>query len=561
LVVHIADFRDHTETRYALRPPSGRLRPLRLTSDPAIPAGARVKVWGSDEREAIRVARIEREAADVDVLGSALLNPTPKPVLRWAFVLVDLGAGVSLTTDAARQRIFSTSATSIRTHYQQDSYGIQDLNGEVFGPLRGRITDCSDAEIDDLAQTLRPMVPGTFDQYLWFFGREVNNCEWSGVADGGSAVRPAHDSWFNGSTDCGTLVQEPGHNFGMNHSSSLRCTRGATRVPFVTETDGTCTHNEYGHPFDPMGDGCGHMDSYQKGYEDWMQGCNFVKVTGSGTFTLFPIENPCNGVQALQIPLPAPRRLTLANGGGATTLTSYYLELRTPVGLDAKVPLGVEVLVAGDIRDARRFGGHNWLLDMTPETTTRGDVALPVGRTYADPAPNGPKFTVISADNTKAIVRIDMGDGNVDRPGGGTCDDGTPFTAPGPEMCAAAAPTPMPTDGGTATPPRDAGGGTRADASAAADSGPVARADAGSGSGGAGGSPGSGTPDARKADPGGTGGAAGSEGGGGAGGKTGGNGVSGGCGCHLASEPPGGALAISTALVAFALARRRRQRR
>ena len=60
------------------------------------------------------------------------------------------------------------------------------------------------------------------------------------------------------------------------------------------------------------------MDGFQKAYQDWLTGCNVVKVTTSGTFTLFPLEKPCNGVQLLQIPVPAgpagdPQR---TDGGG-----------------------------------------------------------------------------------------------------------------------------------------------------------------------------------------------------------------------------------------------------
>jgi MYXO-CTERM domain-containing protein len=439
--------------------------------------------------------------------------------------------------------------TSIRAHYQQDSYGMQDLTGDVFGPMRGTVTSCSDNEMDALAASLRPMVAGTYDQYLWFFGKEVAACDWSGLASGGSAVRAAKDSWFNGSTDCGTLVQEPGHNFGMNHSSSLKCTMGATKVSFITDTAGTCTHSEYGNPFDPMGDGCGHMDAYQKGYESWLPGCNFVKVTASGTFTIFPIETACNGVQALQIPLRTPRRLTLGGGGGSPTITSYYLELRTPVGLDQKVPLGVQVTVADEIRDARRFGGHNWLIDMTPENSTKTDVALPVGRPYADPDPMGPKFTVLSVDATKAVISVDLGDGMTARPGAGTCDDGTAFTAPGPDVCAAAPSAPPATDGGAPLPARDAGGAVdttpAADSRRADDVGAAApKAD------------GSGRADSARPSAGTPPDADGNSGQGGAG-QTGGT-VRGGCSCRLAGGPGSGSVALTALAFALAVVRRRR---
>jgi MYXO-CTERM domain-containing protein len=109
----------------------------------------------------------------------------------------------------------------------------------------------------------------------------------------------------------------------------------------------------------------------------------------------------------------------------------------------------VLVTIGGELKDAKRFGGRNWLLDMTPETTSRTDSALAVGRTYSDPDPMGPRITVLAADATKATIRVELagGGGNLEEPGMGVCDDGTPLTAPGPETCAA---PPVTADGGSA---------------------------------------------------------------------------------------------------------------
>ena len=80
----------------------------------------------------------------------------------------------------------------------------------------------------------------------------------------------------------------------------------------IANDTSTCTSNEYGNPMTVMGGGCRHLISVEKWYSGFFQGCNAVKVKTSGTFTLLPIEIPCNGIQALQIPLPAgaPKRTT-----------------------------------------------------------------------------------------------------------------------------------------------------------------------------------------------------------------------------------------------------------
>ena len=65
------------------------------------------------------------------------------------------------------------------------------------------------------------------------------------------------------------------------------------------------------------------------------------------------------------------------------------------------------VVAAGDLRDARERGNPNWLVDMTPDEGV-GDAALAVGKPFADRRPGGPKFTVISADATKAVIQVEL---------------------------------------------------------------------------------------------------------------------------------------------------------
>jgi hypothetical protein len=195
----------------------------------------------------------------------------------------------------------------------------------------------------------------------------------------GTSDRPQRDSWYNASSGCVVLAQEPGHNFGMVHSSSLSCNQGGSKVPLALPGNGTCTHSEYGNSFDPMGGGCFHMDGFQKAYQDWLTGCNVVKVTSSGTFTIFPLEQACNGVQLLQIPFGGARTYMFTNGP-TSSVSNYYLELRAPIGIDAMLTPRVFVTIGGNIAEARGRGGRNWLLDMAPDTATKADAFWPWAR-------------------------------------------------------------------------------------------------------------------------------------------------------------------------------------
>jgi hypothetical protein len=145
------------------------------------------------------------------------------------------------------------------------------------------------------------------------------------------------------------------------------------------------------------------MNGLQKAYQEWLEGCNVVKVTKSGTFTLFPLEEPCNGVQLLQVPTPT-RHVPLRRRAVERDQL-FYLELRTPTGFDTTaigrgdlgdgqpIPLGVYVIMGSDIRGVSQTGNPNWLLDMTPgskgQTPSQIDLldgALPVGKPFRDPA-------------------------------------------------------------------------------------------------------------------------------------------------------------------------------
>jgi hypothetical protein len=437
------DFEGRTETRYALRDGSGDERTLIFETAPAFETGTAIHVWGNESPEGLRVTRAEAITSEIENVTSALRTSAPYPARSFAFVLVDMGMGINTTADAAMGRLI-TDPDSIRNYYLADSYGTQDVTAQVFGPIRYTLANgCSTSQ---LATDLRGMIPGTFQHYLWYFGSRQTACAWTGLASVGTPDKPSRDTWYNASTSCVVLVQEPGHNFGMQHSSSLACP-GAS----YADDPNSCVGSEYGDPFDPMGSGCRHMNAWQKNYQGWFGGCNGVTVQSSGTFTLLPLEQACDGVQYLQIVSPKVRMFNrpAAGGGGATieTFSNYYVELRTPQDFDGMLGnrsvLAPEVLVhvGGDARTRGQRGLHTFLLDMTPTTTGRAsftDAALGVGKSFSDPA-GGLTITVQAVSGTQATIKVDM-------PGGTaapTCIDSTPFTAPGPgpEACTGGVPT------------------------------------------------------------------------------------------------------------------------
>jgi len=344
-----------------------------------------------------------------------------------------------------------------------------------------------------------------------------------------------------------------------------------------------------------MGGGCRHFNAYNKVYRSYLQKCNGVNVRKSGTFNLLPIEKPCNGIQALQVPMPHPRGFFRTGGGGSdgiTQLAYYTVELRSPIGFDgagtAMKPTVIinaspkySVISTTGGRGSR--GEHTWLLDMAPTvtTTTRDGTAhaLAAGQTFTDPG-GGVAITTMSVGPDGAVIKIDItGSTSVADAGTETvCLDGTPIEAPGPTTCGddGGSPPPPPDVMTPPPPPPDSGLPPVADARADSVGTGGAAGTGGTGGGGtggvgaggtAGGTAGAGTGGTGTAGVAGTG-AAGTGGTGtGGGDTTGGAGTRSttpetpsGCGCRIAAVNDGDAHAGHYALFGLALAGLARRR-
>jgi MYXO-CTERM domain-containing protein len=337
------------------------------------------------------------------------IDPEPRAPRRVAMVGLHWGGG-GVPNSTMKEKLF-TGETSTNNFYREVSYGREKLVGTVFGPYEVPFPGSCDYPAIALAARKALKDHGhtnaenEYDQFMYFFP-SIQDCGWAGLADVGAPDNPARDSWYNGASGCVVLAQELGHNYGMKHSHSYDCQIDGEDVPFSDD----CTFAEYGHPYDPMGGGCGHINQVQKGFMGWTGGCNVVTATSDGTFNLMPTELPCDGTQALRF----------ETGDGRY----YYLEYRRPIGLfdDPSAQWseglsGVLVHVAGEFAG---FGGpKNYILDMYDGPGAfmhAGDVHTD----YADSV----TFEVIAEFDTHAVIDVKF-------PGGGsgapTCmDDGEP---------------------------------------------------------------------------------------------------------------------------------------
>src|SRR5689334_17970070 len=166
LATYIADFDDgHSETLYGLVQADGT--ELRLHTGQAIRAqpGDALEVRGQLIGDDLHAESFEIIPARRDV--AQLTTGQPLPPKRVAFVIIqNTATAPGLTNDAARQRVFQDDTapdTSLNRYYQEISYGMQGITGDVIGPLNYTMTGC---DTKNLSSTLRPMIPGTYDHYM-----------------------------------------------------------------------------------------------------------------------------------------------------------------------------------------------------------------------------------------------------------------------------------------------------------------------------------------------------------------------------------------------------------
>lgn len=301
-----------------------------------------------------------------------------------------------------RSRVF-TDSDSVAAYYQEVSGGTVSLtgkveaDGDVFGwytvPYTSG-TSCygPDSTYDDWANAARAAAIADgkdlsgYDNIIYAWA-PVQPCPFAGVAE-----LSGDESWINAQAlefFRSIVAHELGHNFGLDHASTWKCTDDAGQPVSISEH---CEHDEYGDPFDVMGAiAPRHISNWNKYHLAFLDpaesplGTTFTVGAGTFELTLAPQEQPLAGtVQTVRIPDPSQPPIF----AGPSTLEEayYYLEFRQPFGLfddfspaDAVVN-GVSIRIAPDPSSIRR----SHLIDATPETPDFFDAALGVGRTFVD---------------------------------------------------------------------------------------------------------------------------------------------------------------------------------
>src|SRR4029079_8240056 len=162
--------------------------------------GARISLRGVDSPEGFQVTEY-RILPDEKPTQSALIDGTPYPLRKFAFILIDTGNGFTpvtymgtrntpVTPDLISKRMIA-DADSIKNYYLYDSYGRQDITNVVIGPVTYTPNGC---DTSAMSRSLKSMVVaqgGPFDPSLWYYGSNNGSCNWSGLASVGSPQSPS----------------------------------------------------------------------------------------------------------------------------------------------------------------------------------------------------------------------------------------------------------------------------------------------------------------------------------------------------------------------------------
>ena len=310
-------------------------------------------------------------------------SPTPKPPSEpW--------------TKSFVRGLYFNNTKSVAAYYSEVSNGKLSITGDVFGyfTIPAKTTNCN---YSDWAATARQMATASginlsaYDHVVHAFGR-VSACWWGGLAQ----VYGKYN-WINGSMTPYVTMHELGHNFGAHHASTMTCTKSGSRVTISTN----CTVNEYGDPFDLMGQNASG-GSKQRHLQTWhRRQLGFLGSSDQQTVT----KNGHYSVATAQVAGGAPRVVRIPRPSGKY----YYLEFRQPYGLfddyssTAAVVSGVLVRIAPDSKRVQSM-----LLDMNPSTSGFGDAALAVGQTFTD-TPNDISIKTTSINSNGAKLRIQVG--------------------------------------------------------------------------------------------------------------------------------------------------------
>ena len=397
-----ADYFDDDKGEFilAVEDEAGDATPLALPRIPeSLDRGMQVTVSGTLASDGVALVPDE---ITIESLGSGISKTMAAAGVVTDKVLVILmrfnDSPAIPFTQAQVQSEFAGGAgsASVAQFFSEASFGLQLLAPTVTAWLPTNVATpagCNWSQMASLGRTAATnagYAVSTYQKLVYVFPR-VSSCGWAGLGYVG-----ASGAWINGYNTTKVYGHELGHNFGLLHAASLRCSGGPI--------GGSCAASEYGDPFDMMGNQRAmHFNAPQKWDLGWIPaGSVATHTSGQTNYVLNPLELSGGSLYAVKVPVATNR--------------TYWIEYRQPIGFDT--PLSAYPNNGAQVRVASPFetlcgGCDAWsndtqLLDMTPATSAFTDAALVVGQRYTD-ATYGVTFEVLGATATALTVKVTRG--------------------------------------------------------------------------------------------------------------------------------------------------------
>jgi hypothetical protein len=343
--------------------------------------------------DSLQIDRDNSQSAELEILS----NTTGEQKLLVLLVNFQNNTSQPYTIDQVNNLIFNHSnSSSVTNFYREVSFGQTWLAGDTRGWFTLNMTDgCDYARIASNAKSAAQNAGinlSAYNRFMYIY--PASGCGYSGLGTLGG-----NETWINGTLTRQNISHELGHNFGLNHARFLDC--GSTVL------GSACTTIEYGHILDNVGGGSGHFHAFHKERLGWLNYGSMppiIEVTQSGNYSIAAYASNTGSLpKALKI-------LKSVDSSGRKTW--YYIEMRRNFGFDSGISNNVN-LMNGVMFNLNQESNsqENYMLDMTPETTSRSDPALTVNRTYTDESA-GISITPLSVGDSGATINVTFGSSN-----------------------------------------------------------------------------------------------------------------------------------------------------
>jgi hypothetical protein len=348
--------------------------------------------------------------------AAPVASGTPRTV---AIVVITLGTVSPSYSDTDLQNVMVDNTNSVSNYFLQQSYGavsfsgIHNVAGDVFHVTLSASSGCPWQSWGSQAAFAAPAVNG-YDNVIYVFNSQ-HQCGFAGVA-----WLPGREAFIDNAFTLPVVAHELGHNLGVHHAASLRCTSGGQTVAFAN-TNLACTPWEYGDMWDIMGSSpSNQQNAFHKLQSGWLgaaSGPRVQSITTSGSYTVAPLE-AASGVALLLIPHVTAG--TVADP--STTLgDTFALDFRQPSGTFDTFGVGSPATSGVQIRLVQTPGSgypaQTELLDATPQTPGNfNDASLTLGSTFVDAAD---AITIVTTDVNPLGATVQVTIGSTSGGGGG----------------------------------------------------------------------------------------------------------------------------------------------